>query len=63
MPYTQRKYFNFDRESTPSNLSEEDVITTINFPLVVRHARIVDWRMNWCVLKPMVLSTFHFQNA
>lgn len=38
MPYTQRKYFNFDRENTPANLNEDDVITTINFPLVVRLA-------------------------
>lgn len=36
MPYTQRKYFIFDRQRTPANLHEEDVITTINFPLVVR---------------------------
>ena len=38
MPYTQRKYFNFDNESTPYYLSEDDVITTLNFPLVVRCA-------------------------
>lgn len=38
MPYTQRKYFNFDRESTPANLNEDDIITTINFPLVAATA-------------------------
>ena len=35
LPYTQRKTYHFDRSGTPPHLSENDMVFTLNFPLVV----------------------------